>query len=48
MVVTALCMEDGTIHKMTAPHTVLAGGDGRIYQSATAAHACMGTVMLGF
>ena len=36
-------MEDGTIHKFIAPHTVLAtGGYGRIYQSATAAHACTG------
>jgi succinate dehydrogenase (ubiquinone) flavoprotein subunit len=36
-------MEDGTIHKFVAPHTVLAtGGYGRIYQSATAAHACTG------
>ena len=40
---SALCMEDGTIHKFIAPHTVLAtGGYGRIYQSATAAHACTG------
>ena len=40
---SALCMEDGTIHKFVAPHTVLAtGGYGRIYQSATAAHACTG------
>lgn len=39
----SLCMEDGTIHKFVAPHTVLAtGGYGRIYQSATAAHACTG------
>ena len=41
--ISALCMEDGTIHKFLAPHTVLAtGGYGRIYQSATAAHACTG------
>ena len=40
---SALCMEDGTIHKFISPHTVLAtGGYGRIYQSATAAHACTG------
>ena len=40
---SSLCMEDGTIHKMIAPHTVLAtGGYGRIYKSATAAHACTG------
>ena len=41
--ITALCMEDGTLHKFVAHHTVLAtGGYGRIYQSATAAHACTG------
>ena len=41
--VAALCMEDGTIHKFISPHTVIAtGGYGRIYQSATAAHACTG------
>ncbi len=40
---SAICLEDGTIHKFIAPHTVLAtGGYGRIYQSATAAHACTG------
>ena len=40
---SALCLEDGTIHKFVAPHTVIAtGGYGRIYQSATAAHACTG------
>ena len=40
---SALCMEDGTIHKFISPHTVLAtGGYGKIYQSATAAHACTG------
>jgi len=40
---SALCLEDGTLHKFIAPHTVLAtGGYGRIYQSATAAHACTG------
>ena len=38
-----LCLEDGTFHKFIAPHTVIAtGGYGRIYQSATAAHACTG------
>jgi succinate dehydrogenase (ubiquinone) flavoprotein subunit len=41
--ISALCLEDGTVHKFVAPHTVLAtGGYGRIYQSATAAHACTG------
>lgn len=40
---SAICLEDGTVHKFIAPHTVLAtGGYGRIYQSATAAHACTG------
>ena len=40
---SALCMEDGTLHKFISPHTVLAtGGYGKIYQSATAAHACTG------
>ena len=41
--ISALCIEDGTIHKFNTKHTVLAtGGYGRIYQSATAAHACTG------
>ena len=41
--VSSLCLEDGTLHKFIAPHTVIAtGGYGRIYQSATAAHACTG------
>ena len=42
--VSALCIEDGTIvHELDTRHTVLAtGGYGRIYQSATAAHACTG------
>ena len=41
--ISALCMEDGTVHKFKTKHTVLAtGGYGRIYQSATAAHACTG------
>ena len=40
---SSLCLEDGTIHRFLAPHTVLAtGGYGKIYQSATAAHACTG------
>ena len=40
---SSLCLEDGTIHRFFAPHTVIAtGGYGRIYQSATAAHACTG------
>lgn len=41
--VSALNLEDGTMHKFLSPHTVIAtGGYGRIYQSATAAHACTG------
>lgn len=41
--ISSICLEDGTLHKMVAEHTVLAtGGYGRIYQSATAAHACTG------
>ena len=41
--VASMCLEDGTLHKFIAPHTVIAtGGYGRIYQSATAAHACTG------
>ena len=40
---SAICLEDGTLHKFLSPNTVLAtGGYGRIYQSATAAHACTG------
>ena len=39
---SSLCLEDGTVHKFFAPHTVIAtGGYGRVYQSATA-HACTG------
>lgn len=39
----SMCMEDGTLHKMIAPHTVIAtGGYDRIYQSATSAHSCTG------
>jgi len=41
--VTALCMEDGTIHRFQAHQTVLAtGGYGRAWQSATSAHTCTG------
>ncbi len=40
---SSVCLEDGSLHKFIAPHTVIAtGGYGRIYQSATAAHACTG------
>jgi hypothetical protein len=41
--VVALCMEDGTLHRFRAHHTVLAtGGYGRAYFSATSAHTCTG------
>lgn len=41
--VTALCMEDGTIHRFAAHQTILAtGGYGRAYFSATSAHTCTG------
>jgi succinate dehydrogenase / fumarate reductase flavoprotein subunit len=36
-------MEDGTLHRFRAHHTVLAtGGYGRVYFSCTAAHTCTG------
>jgi succinate dehydrogenase / fumarate reductase flavoprotein subunit len=41
--VTALCMEDGTIHRFRSQAVVLAtGGYGRAYFSATSAHTCTG------
>jgi len=41
--IMALCMEDGTIHRINAANTVLAtGGYGRAYFSATSAHTCTG------
>jgi succinate dehydrogenase flavoprotein subunit len=41
--VTALCLEDGTIHRFKAQMVVLAtGGAGRIYFSSTLAHICTG------
>jgi succinate dehydrogenase (ubiquinone) flavoprotein subunit len=41
--ITALNMEDGTIHRIHAKNTVLAtGGYGRAYFSATSAHTCTG------
>ncbi|KAJ3370819.1 succinate dehydrogenase flavoprotein subunit [Allomyces arbusculus] len=41
--VTALCMEDGTLHRFLAHKTVLAtGGYGRAYFSCTSAHTCTG------
>merc|ERR1712013_678921 len=39
----ALCLEDGTIHRFNANHTVMAqGGAGKSYFSATSAHTCTG------
>merc|ERR1712127_534385 len=41
--VIALCLEDGTIHRFNANHTVMAqGGAGKAYFSATSAHTCTG------
>ncbi|KAK3590464.1 hypothetical protein CHS0354_000329 [Potamilus streckersoni] len=41
--VTAICLEDGTIHRFRAKNTVLAtGGYGRTYFSCTSAHTCTG------
>ncbi|WP_114953162.1 succinate dehydrogenase flavoprotein subunit [Sphingosinicella terrae] len=41
--VVALCMEDGSIHRIRAHAVVLAtGGYGRAYFSATSAHTCTG------
>ncbi|XP_044253323.1 succinate dehydrogenase [ubiquinone] flavoprotein subunit, mitochondrial [Tribolium madens] len=41
--VIALCLEDGTIHRIRAKNTVLAtGGYGRAFFSCTSAHTCTG------
>lgn len=41
--IMALCMEDGTLHRMRAHETILAtGGYGRAYFSTTSAHTCTG------
>lgn len=41
--ITALNMEDGTLHRIHAKHTILAtGGYGRAYFSCTSAHTCTG------
>ncbi|XP_064652180.1 succinate dehydrogenase [ubiquinone] flavoprotein subunit, mitochondrial-like [Lineus longissimus] len=41
--VTAVCLEDGSIHRFRCKNTVLAtGGYGRAYFSCTAAHTCTG------
>lgn len=40
---TALCLEDGSIHRFRARNTILAtGGYGRAYFSCTSAHTCTG------
>jgi succinate dehydrogenase (ubiquinone) flavoprotein subunit len=41
--VIALCLEDGSIHRIRAKNTVMAtGGYGRTYFSCTSAHTCTG------
>ena len=41
--VIALCLEDGTIHRLRAKNTIIAtGGYGRAYFSCTSAHTCTG------
>lgn len=41
--ITALCLEDGNIHRFRAKNTVLAtGGYGRAYLNCTGAHTCTG------
>ena len=41
--VIALCLEDGSLHRIRAKNTVLAtGGYGRAYFSCTSAHTCTG------
>ncbi|CAG0896977.1 unnamed protein product [Cyprideis torosa] len=41
--VLALCLEDGTLHRIRAKNTVMAtGGYGRTYFSCTSAHTCTG------
>eukprot|EP01053_Blabericola_migrator_P012914 Blabericola_migrator_1__12913@NODE_848_length_6276_cov_90_342406_g600_i0_p2_GENE_NODE_848_length_6276_cov_90_342406_g600_i0NODE_848_length_6276_cov_90_342406_g600_i0_p2_ORF_typecomplete_len651_score111_69FAD_binding_2/PF00890_24/9_5e108FAD_binding_2/PF00890_24/2_1e03Succ_DH_flav_C/PF02910_20/1_2e36DAO/PF01266_24/7_9e06Pyr_redox_2/PF07992_14/7_5e05Pyr_redox_2/PF07992_14/2_8e02GIDA/PF01134_22/0_0011GIDA/PF01134_22/5_5e03GIDA/PF01134_22/4_5e03HI0933_like/PF03486_14/0_077HI0933_like/PF03486_14/2e03F len=41
--VIALCLEDGSIHRINANSVVLAtGGAGRVFQSCTSAHTCTG------
>jgi len=41
--VTALCLEDGSIHRFHSKNTILAtGGYGRAYFSCTSAHTCTG------
>jgi len=41
--VLAMCMEDGSLHRINASNTILAtGGYGRAYFSCTSAHTCTG------
>ncbi|MES1918926.1 succinate dehydrogenase flavoprotein subunit, variant 3 [Bonamia ostreae] len=41
--ITALCMEDGSVHRFKAHKTIIAtGGAGRTYFSCTSAHTCTG------
>ena len=41
--ITAMCMEDGSIHRFRSQNTILAsGGYGRAYFSCTSAHTCTG------
>uniref|UniRef100_A0A481SY09 Succinate dehydrogenase [ubiquinone] flavoprotein subunit, mitochondrial n=1 Tax=Thermobia domestica TaxID=89055 RepID=A0A481SY09_THEDO len=41
--IIALCLEDGTLHRIRAKNTILAtGGYGRAYFSCTSAHTCTG------
>ncbi len=41
--IMAMCMEDGSVHRILAHQTILAtGGYGRAYFSATSAHTCTG------
>eukprot|EP00112_Aurelia_sp_Birch-Aquarium-sp1_P007219 Seg1786.4 transcript_id=Seg1786.4/GoldUCD/mRNA.D3Y31 product="Succinate dehydrogenase" protein_id=Seg1786.4/GoldUCD/D3Y31 len=41
--VTALCLEDGSLHRIKANNTIIAtGGYGRSYFSCTSAHTCTG------
>ncbi|CAH1776084.1 unnamed protein product [Owenia fusiformis] len=41
--VTAICLEDGSIHRFRSKNTVIAtGGYGRTYFSCTSAHTCTG------
>eukprot|EP01055_Gregarina_sp_Pseudo9_P001935 Gregarina_sp_Pseudo_9__1934@NODE_232_length_3489_cov_74_939710_g216_i0_p1_GENE_NODE_232_length_3489_cov_74_939710_g216_i0NODE_232_length_3489_cov_74_939710_g216_i0_p1_ORF_typecomplete_len649_score137_59FAD_binding_2/PF00890_24/4_3e107FAD_binding_2/PF00890_24/5_3e02Succ_DH_flav_C/PF02910_20/9_8e37DAO/PF01266_24/3e06DAO/PF01266_24/2_5e03Pyr_redox_2/PF07992_14/8_9e05Pyr_redox_2/PF07992_14/3_7e02GIDA/PF01134_22/0_00039HI0933_like/PF03486_14/0_098HI0933_like/PF03486_14/1_5e03GMC_oxred_N/PF00732_19/0_ len=41
--VIALCLEDGSVHRLNAKSVVIAtGGSGRTFQSCTSAHTCTG------